>query len=277
MSDLAISLALLCLVACAAAAYGLRVLTKGPARSERIERGGSSVFLGRDAQEAGYFALQPVARACVQWGVSANTITFLSLILGAGAGVAIGFGRPGLAGLLATLSALGDGLDGLVARQSGTASDAGETFDAAVDRYVEFFFFAGLAYYFRSSPWALGVVLAALVGSFMVSYATAKAEALRVEAPRGSMRRAERAVYLTLGVGLVPLAGYLAARLGEPAWLADAPLLAALAVVGVVANASAVRRLRHVARAVQGPAPRPAPTTPRKSHPEVEAQRSLVP
>jgi hypothetical protein len=43
--------------------------------------------------------------------------------------------------------------------------------------------------YFEETLIALG----AIAGSFMVSYSTAKAEALSVEAPRGSMRRSERA------------------------------------------------------------------------------------
>jgi CDP-diacylglycerol--glycerol-3-phosphate 3-phosphatidyltransferase len=280
MGDLGISLALLGALALAAVAYWIRVVTKGSPRSERIERGGSSVFLGRDAQEMGYLTLQPLARACLRLGISANAITLSSLVLGALAGVAVAMGRPGLCALFSTMAALCDGLDGLVARASGTASDAGETFDAAVDRYVELFFFAGLIYYFRWSPLALGFVITALIGSFMVSYATAKAEALHVDAPRGSMRRVERAVYLTLGVGLVPLAAHFAPHAARPVWLSNLPLLVALGVVGIVANASAVRRFVHIARQVAGAAHPPAsiPHNTELEAPaqEVDAERSLV-
>jgi hypothetical protein len=41
----------------------------------------------------------------------------------------------------------------------------------------------------------------------MISYASAKAEALRVSIPRGLMRRHERAAVLTLVSGLTPLLG----------------------------------------------------------------------
>ncbi len=84
----------------------------------------------------------------------------------------------------------------------------------------------------------------------MVSYGTAKAEALGVESPRGAMRRVERAVYLDAGVLFVPIAGALAARFGLPAWVEHVPVLLALGLVGAVGNVSAVRRLLAVARAV---------------------------
>jgi CDP-diacylglycerol--glycerol-3-phosphate 3-phosphatidyltransferase len=91
-------------------------------------------------------------------------------------------------------------------------------------------------------------VLLALAGSFMVSYGSAKAEALRVAVPDGMMRRAERATVLCVGVAVVPFAGELATRLDVP-WLHHAPVLLAVAIVAVAANASAVRRLRLVALA----------------------------
>jgi hypothetical protein len=82
----------------------------------------------------------------------------------------------------------------------------------------------------------------------MVSYASAKAEALRLEPPRGSMRRAERAFYLTLGAALTPLfARYAMAHGFAAAWL-DAPMLLAVALVAVVANISAVSRLVKIAQ-----------------------------
>ena len=58
-------------------------------------------------------------------------------------------------------------------------SVGGALLDASGDRYQEFFFLGGLAMFFRGSPPALMATLAALAGSFMVSYSSAKAEALR--------------------------------------------------------------------------------------------------
>src|SRR6185437_2877167 len=142
-------------------------------------------------------------------------------------------------------------LDGMVARMTRVASDAGEVLDAAADRYVEFFFLAGLVIYYREIPGLMILALAALAGSFMVSYSTAKAEALRVEAPRGSMRRTERAVYLILGAALSPVT--------IPIFETDRiygiaighPMVFALGLVAVLANLSAIERLYAVAKTVR--------------------------
>jgi phosphatidylglycerophosphate synthase len=252
--DLDLSLGLLAIFALLGAAYAVRVSRAGAARYNRIEQAGTSVLLGKGAMEAGYWGLQPVGRALITLGISANGVTLFSLVIGLGAAVALGAGHFGVGAALTAVATLCDALDGIVARQTGTASNAGEVFDAAVDRYQEFFFLAGLAYYFREEPAALVLTLLALAGSFMVSYGTAKAEALQVESPRGAMRRVERAVYLGAGVIFVPVAQALAARFSLASWVSHAighaPILAALALVGVVGNVSAARRLAAVARAV---------------------------
>src|SRR5262249_41330929 len=145
------------------------------------------------------------------------------------AAIGLAYGRFGLAALLAMVSSLCDALDGLVARANGTASDSGEVLDASVDRYVEFFFCGGLVFYSRHWPALMALVLCALLGSFMVSYSTAKAEALHIPPPRGAMRRPERAAYLTLGAAFTPLVGRFAQPLSP--WLRTWPLLASLIIV----------------------------------------------
>lgn len=250
MIDLQVSLILLALTAAAGVAYGVRLTRVGAAHDARVDRAGASALLGKGVMEAAYWALQPAGRAAVWLGLTANGITLASLVLGLLGAFALAMGHFGVGGALTVVSALGDALDGIVARQTGTASDAGEVFDAAVDRYEEFFFLAALAYYFREEPIPLVLALLSVLGSFMVSYGTAKAEALQVEAPRGAMRRAERAVYLVSGVLFAPVAAAVAARLGLPAWVGWTPILLTLALVGVVANVSGARRLAAIARAV---------------------------
>jgi hypothetical protein len=68
------------------------------------------------------------------------------------------------------------------------------------------------------------------------------------------MRRAERAVCLCFGVGLTPLAVWASGGAMLPGWVARAPLIGALALVAVVANVSAVRRLRFLGRSQKAPA-----------------------
>ncbi|HVY47201.1 MAG TPA: hypothetical protein VHB21_15040, partial [Minicystis sp.] len=94
----------------------------------------------------------------------------------------------------------------------------------------------------RAELGGLVLALAAQLGATMVSYASAKAEVLRVEAPRGVMRRVERAVYLAAGLAVTPVVDALHLPIPK-----DAPLVLALLVIAVLANLSAVRRLRFVA------------------------------
>lgn len=69
----------------------------------------------------------------------------------------------------------------------------------AVDCYTEFFYIGGLAFYYRPDPRAYGVAIFALLGALMISYSSAKAEAMAVTPPKGAMRRHERAAYLVCG------------------------------------------------------------------------------
>jgi CDP-diacylglycerol--glycerol-3-phosphate 3-phosphatidyltransferase len=119
-----------------------------------------------------------------------------------------------------------------------------------VDRYEEFFVFAGLAMFFRSSGLALAATLLALTGAFMVSYANAQAEARQIAVPVGIMRRPERATTLGVGIVLCPIAEAASQSLGATTWVRDVPAILAVAVIAVVGNASAIRRLRATASAL---------------------------
>jgi phosphatidylglycerophosphate synthase len=256
-ADLACSIAGFSLVGVVAVLYGVRVVFRGAARFDRVERDKGSALFGAPLMQMGYWALDYLGRGLSFLGATANGISLASLVLGAGAGVALAFGHFGVGALLAVLSALGDTLDGIVARLQGTASDAGEVLDAAVDRYEEFFFLGGIVVHVRQSAVGVSLVLFALLGSFMVSYATAKAEALRAEVPRGAMRRPERAAYLIIGAGLTPLLSpllesHVPSAAANP-WILELPALAAVGLVALVANVSAVRRLSKLFLAVGGP------------------------
>jgi len=61
------------------------------------------------------------------------------------------------------------------------------------------------------------------------------------------MRRAERAVCVAVGTILVPVAGAAGRALGLPGWVEYSPVWLALGLVAVIANVSAVVRLRAIA------------------------------
>jgi CDP-diacylglycerol---glycerol-3-phosphate 3-phosphatidyltransferase len=235
-----VQLAALTLALVALGVFAARAASSARGINARIAKHESSPFLGRFLVAYAYWLLSPVAQLAASLKLSPNVSSWACLILGITSGIAAGLGAVPLAGGLIIISALFDMLDGMLARSQGRASDAGEVLDAAVDRYAEFFFLAGLCLYYRHEPWAMVLMQAALLGSMLVSYSQAKAEAMRVEVPRGWMRRPERATYLGSGAFLSPIVTVWF-EAGDPMPL-HYPLLFAAMVVAVFANATAIRR-----------------------------------
>jgi phosphatidylglycerophosphate synthase len=228
--------------------YGVRIASRGVFHSDRVSKIGGTALVGRGLMDATYWAIEPVVRGLAAIGVTPNGLTWSALVLGLGAGAALAFGWFGLATLLATMSTIGDILDGQVARLTNSGSDRGELLDAAVDRYTEFAFLAGLVIFLRDSWWQMALALGATLASFMVSYASAKAEALQVAPPRGLMRRHERSTYLIAGIGFVPLVGPVLATHDLPY---VTPCLVSLGVVCVIGNLAAVQRMVRIGRALR--------------------------
>jgi CDP-diacylglycerol--glycerol-3-phosphate 3-phosphatidyltransferase len=195
--------------------------------------------------EYGYWLMNVPARSFARMGISADALTLIGLVVISAGSVAVGFGHFGLGGWLMLFGAMLDAVDGMVARETGRSSDAGEFLDAIVDRYSEIASYIGLCYFYNNRPLAMGAVLGALLGSLMVSYGRAKAEALGVDdAPSGLMRRHERALYLGLGIALAPVVS-LIVEPGATAPMYHLTIIACL-LVGLLANLSAVRMARYV-------------------------------
>jgi CDP-diacylglycerol--glycerol-3-phosphate 3-phosphatidyltransferase len=235
-------------------AYVVRTMMRGRARSERTDADGGSVFLGKGVMEGAYWLIDPPVNLLIALRVTPNMVTAFSLVPALGAGVAVAFGWFGLGSMLATIAALSDIVDGVLARRTGVSSDAGEVYDAAVDRYSEFFFLGGLAFYYRDTWSVLLLTLAAIVGSFMVSYSTAKAEAVRVPAPRGAMRRSERATYLLVASGLTSITKVIFADTPTLS-LRELPIILAITIVAGVANVSVVQRLATIIQSLRARQP----------------------
>ena len=247
MKDAYFIYGMLVLVAATAAAYGVRVMVWGVARSERVAKIGGTALVGQELMDWTYWAMSPIVRGLTAMRITPNMLTWASGVLGVGAGVAIAFGWFGLACALATWSTLGDILDGQVARMTNKGSDRGELLDAAIDRYTELAFLAGLVIFYRTEVWLMVLTMLALCASFMISYTSAKAEALQVDAPRGLMRRHERATYLITGAGITALLGDWIAAHRLPS---TTPMIAGLLAVALIGNAAAVIRLYRIGQAL---------------------------
>jgi len=175
--------------------------------------------------------IQPVNLALHRLRVSADHLTFAGIVFGALAGLAFARGRLLLAGIFLILAGISDMLDGSLARASGEASPFGSYIDSVADRFTESLIFTGIAWHVRGKTDLL-LVLAALAGSFLVSYTKARAEALGVTCDVGLMERPERFIVLVAG-----------ALLGQ--------LLPALWVLATLTMLTAGQRVLHVRKAMR--------------------------
>ena len=85
----------------------------------------------------------------------------------------------------------------------------------------------------------------------MVSYSTTKAEALKIEPPKGLMRRPERAVYLTAGAALSAVSIPWFETTREFSNPLGYPMVFGLGLVAVLANISSIERLWSIAKALR--------------------------
>jgi phosphatidylglycerophosphate synthase len=146
---------------------------------------------------------EPVGRTLARTGVSPNMITTAGLIGAVGAAVLVARGEFLAGGIVMLAAAALDLLDGIVARASGRVTAFGGVFDSVCDRLSEAAVLGGLVFRLASEGKREEVVLAfaAVVGSLMVSYLRARAEAAGLELREGLFTRPERVI--VLGVGLI--------------------------------------------------------------------------
>lgn len=193
--------------------------------------------------------LDPIVFALVRRGVHPNLISTVGFLITLTAAVVV-FSRHLVLGIVIFLvGGMMDTLDGRVARESGLASKFGSFYDSTLDRISEIVVYFSLYAYFRPLPnfWWVGyVVILAIVGSLMVSYTRARAEALGIECSVGLMQRPERVVALGIGGLLVALV-----RLVDPVWQYT-PLLMALGLIAILANLTAVERIYSVYKVAHG-------------------------
>jgi CDP-diacylglycerol--glycerol-3-phosphate 3-phosphatidyltransferase len=99
-----------------------------------------------------------------------------------------------------------DILDGALARAGGKTTPFGSFLDSTTDRVGEGAMLGAIALIFsrQGNEVALGATIAAVAGSFLVSYTRAKAEALGLRGDVGFGSRAERVVVITAGLVLAP-------------------------------------------------------------------------
>ena len=149
----------------------------------------------------------PVATFLVRLGVTANGITLAGLVLTCAAAVALfGNGHLVAGAIVIAVCTLLDLVDGAVARAGDGGSPYGALVDAVSDRVADGVILASLIWWLVAADpdnrYALGMLLACLVLSQVVSYSKARADAGGLRTPGGLMERADRLVLVLLGTGL---------------------------------------------------------------------------
>jgi CDP-diacylglycerol---glycerol-3-phosphate 3-phosphatidyltransferase len=131
-----------------------------------------------------------------------------------------------LAGVAFVLGSVMDTLDGRYSRMSGKGSLFGAFLDSTLDRIEEGIVLAAVAGYFAAAgrDFAAAMCVVAVLGSLMVSYTRARAEALGVECKVGLATRPVRVVILSIGLIFAKGAGIGDFELLAPAVYAIAAL-----------------------------------------------------
>lgn len=145
--------------------------------------------------------LTKIVRGLAATGLHPNFLTLLGLVVTIWAAVLFAAGEFRWAAGVVFLAGFLDLADGPVARKQGRVSTFGAFFDSVVDRYSDMILYMGLLVYYAMIGRFFYVVLAAvaMAGSFMVSYARARAESLIPACKVGFMERPERLVLLIIG------------------------------------------------------------------------------
>ena len=168
-------------------------------------------ILDRKAREVSRPALEGIGKFLARWHVSPNAVTLVGLVLTIGVAVIAALGEIRWAGVAYILAAVFDALDGTLARVSGKVSRFGAFLDSSIDRFEESIVFLGLIVYYTRVGGLVEVplILVVTVGSLMVSYTRARAEAVGVECKVGFMTRVPRVFILIVGMilGQVMIAG----------------------------------------------------------------------
>jgi CDP-diacylglycerol---glycerol-3-phosphate 3-phosphatidyltransferase len=151
-------------------------------------------------------------RGLARTRVSPNALTAAGVLLCAGASVLVYFEYRNeiafywLGAAVFLIGSLLDILDGALARAGGKSTPFGAFMDSTTDRVSEGFMLGAVALVFsrHRNETALAFTVAAVAGSFLVSYTRARAEALGLRGDVGIGSRAERVVVITTGLVFAP-------------------------------------------------------------------------
>lgn len=242
-SDMAVLLGILAVAIGSMPIYAVSARSRGRDPHEVADRG--SFMLGGFVRSWFYWFLWPIERAALALGMSPTAFNLLGVAFGVGAGAFFATGSVNLGGWAVLLGGAADVLDGRIARARGMAGERGAFLDSTLDRFAEVGAFVGLALLFRESALYVGLVITALGGSLLVSYARARGESVGVVCKVGVMQRAERLLLVGFGGLLDP------AVTSWGGWTPGTLLIGLIGLVAVGTVGTAVYRTVWIARRLE--------------------------
>ena len=149
-----------------------------------------------------YHLTQPVVRLLAKTPITPSAVTWFGFLLAGGAAALIIIGYPFAAGFAVLVAGFFDIVDGALARHTKRTTCFGAVLDSTLDRLAEALVLLGILvlYAMERSVAHILLVSVALLGSLLVSYVRARAEAAGLECQVGLFTRAERVVVLALGL-----------------------------------------------------------------------------
>ena len=193
-------------------------------------------------KESGRAILEPIVRLAIALHLTPNTITVIGLGITLVASILVASGWLILGAAILTAGSLLDAVDGALARAQGGGTAFGSFLDSTLDRVGESILYIGVgAWLLRTQTDPVLPVIAlmvALAGSFVVSYAHARAQGIGHAANVGLAPRTERLVLVIAGIALAGL-GFVEG------------LVAILVGIAVLTVVTVFQRIRHVWRLSQ--------------------------
>jgi CDP-diacylglycerol--glycerol-3-phosphate 3-phosphatidyltransferase len=194
----------------------------------------------RAIQHSARRALEPLVSLLASLGISPMLVSAFGLAFSLWGAVVVARGSLLGGGIFLLIAGLCDVLDGDLARRLGRASSFGAFIDSLLDRVSEFVYFGGILIFVVRQPndipaYEPVVILLALMGSVLTSYARARAEGVGIECKVGVMERPERIGLLAIGL----MAGYHF-------------LMGVMLLLAVTTHVTVIQRVRHVRRAAAG-------------------------
>ena len=181
-----------------------------------------------------------VRNRLIESRLTPNAISMVGLILNLAAAALVWQEYFFLGGIAFIVGSGMDTLDGRYARVSGKGTLFGAFLDSTLDRVEEGIVLTAVAAYFasRGEEFAAAMCVVVVLGSLMVSYTRARAEALGVECKVGIATRPVRVVLLSIGLVFAKGAGVFDVELLAPA----------IYTMAVLTSFTVFQRVWHVRR-----------------------------